>query len=193
MRKATYRSILAQCPVSQVGKLITQVVAEISGAQVKGPSKSSAANMTHELSVLSSLQTVECLLMCRVATIRWDATTEAGHHINEIHLTLSDKSAHTISIDRLPGGRADDYKTHTIRVINDMCQTYSEYSGLDYGHVRGRVLSKIISCLTDRAAVNHATCRLLNAQLGLELLELNCNLHVLDGFANKVIYFYYST
>ena len=27
---------------------------------------------------------------------------------------------------------------------------------------------------------------LLNLHLGLELIEMNCNLHILDGFANKV-------
>ncbi|RUS88175.1 hypothetical protein EGW08_004072 [Elysia chlorotica] len=185
MRKATYHAVLAQCPVAQVGNLIKTVVNDLSEKRVENvPSKSSVARMTHELSVLLSIQTVECLMNSSVATISWDATTELGHHINKIHIRSNLDVMHTISIERLPGGRAEDYCNHTVRAINEMCSAYAEYSGMMYEIVRGQVLSKILSSLTDRAAVNHATSRLLNLHLGLKLIELNCNLHVLDGIAN---------
>ena len=186
VRKATYRALLAQCPVSQVGQLIEGMVSEISGTTIHGPSKSTAARMAHELSVLSSIQTVECLLECDVATISWDATSEAGNHVNEIHISLSNQTMHTLSIDRLPGGTAQDYSNHIIKAVNEIAETYAAFTKTEYAIVRGRILSKIMSSLTDRAAVNHATVRLLNLHLGLELTEMNCNLHVLDGFANKV-------
>ncbi|RUS68654.1 hypothetical protein EGW08_023584 [Elysia chlorotica] len=187
MRKATYHAVLAQCPV---GNLIKTVVNDLPDKRVeKVPSKSSVARMTHELSVLSSIQTVDFLMNSSVVSltlISWDATTELGHHINEIHIRSNLDVTHTISIERLPGGRAEDYCNHTERAINEMCSAYAEYSGMMYEVVRGQVLSKIISSLTHRAAVNHATSRLLNLHLGLELIELNCNLHVLDGIANRV-------
>ena len=187
VRKATYKAILSQCPVAQVGSLLKTVATELSGKQIQNaPSKSTVARMAHELSVLSSIQTVECLLKSNVSTISWDATSEAGHHINEIHIRLDDGTSHTISIERLAGGKAQDYSNHIIRSIDEMCLSYAEYKGLQYIQVRGQVLSKIASTLTDRAIVNHAACRLIKLHLGLELIELNCNLHVLDGFANQV-------
>ena len=182
MKKASYRAILAQ-----VGNLLQTVVGTLTKSTVvKTPSKSTAARMTHELSVLSSIQTVECLLQASVATISWDATTELGHHINEVHIRMADGRTHTISINRLAGGKAEDYSNHGVKAIEEMCQTYADFHGMSFAVVHGIVLSKILSALTDRAVVNHKACQLINLHFGLELIEMNCNMHVLDGFANEV-------
>ena len=62
--------MLAQCLVPQMGSLISGVVGELSGNEVqKAPFKSSAARMTHELRVLSSIQTEDAILQCESATI----------------------------------------------------------------------------------------------------------------------------
>lgn len=99
---------------------------------------------------------------------------------------MNNDVTHTISIERLPGGRAEDYFNHTVCALDEICSTYAEYSGTLYQVVHGKVLSTILGSLTDRAVVNHATCRLLNLHLGLGLIELNCNLHVLGGIADRV-------
>ena len=146
MRKSTYKAILSQCPVAQVGSLLKTVATELSGKQIQNaPSKSTIAQMAHELSVLSSIQTIECLLKSNVSTISWDATSESGHHINEIHIRLDDGTSHTISIKTLAGGKAQDYSNHIIRSIDKMGLSYSEYKGLQYVQVSGQVLSKIAS------------------------------------------------
>jgi len=46
------------------------------------------------------------------------------------------------------------------------------------------IQGKILSTLTDRVAANHATVVLLEGHLGRALLELNCQIHPLDGLAN---------
>ncbi|KAK3744946.1 hypothetical protein RRG08_048342 [Elysia crispata] len=101
------------------------------------------------------------------------------------HIRMADGRTHIISINRLAGGKAEDYSNHEVKVIEEMCQTYADFHGMSFAVVHGIVLSKILSALTDRA-VNHKACQLINLHLGLELIEINCNLHVLDGFANEV-------
>lgn len=46
-------------------------------------------------------------------------------------------------------------------------------------------MQHIKNTLTDRVAVNHCVVQALNADLDIELLELKCNVHPIDGIAKK--------
>ena len=50
--------------------------------------------------------------------------------------------------------------------------------------VKDRILSKIFSCPSDRAAANKPVVEHLRREFNMEPILLNCNLHPLDGFAN---------
>ena len=40
-------------------------------------------------------------------------------------------------------------------------------------------------CLTDRVAVHHCVVEYLKSKLDINLLEFKCNVHPLNGIANK--------
>ena len=46
-------------------------------------------------------------------------------------------------------------------------------------------MQHIKNALTDCVAVNHCVVQALNTDLDIELLELKCNVHPIDGIANK--------
>ena len=48
-----------------------------------------------------------------------------------------------------------------------------------------RPVTKVKSTLSDRAVVNHCVRVQLEQRLNSELLELNCNVHPLDGLASE--------
>ena len=93
MRKASYRAILAQCPVAQVENLLQTVVGILTKlTAVKTPSKFTAARMTHELSVLSSIQTVECLLQASagaIGTDRYPTHSQKRHTVYRVDLRIA--------------------------------------------------------------------------------------------------------
>ncbi len=47
------------------------------------------------------------------------------------------------------------------------------------------IISAITCTLTDRVAANHATVVILQDDFDNDLIELNCNVHPLDGLAHK--------
>jgi hypothetical protein len=46
--------------------------------------------------------------------LAFDATTQGGIHINEVHVTFKDIPALIVDIDQLPGGTALDYADHML-------------------------------------------------------------------------------
>jgi len=139
--------------------------------------------MVYKLCALSFLQAGEILLNSSVATICWDATTLDATHINEIHVSMPDRSL-TLSIARLPGESATDYSNHLMAVIDELANTCAAFKQADPLPLKQNIVSKIRSTMSDRAPVNSAVVRQIRASLETELVELHCNLHPLDGFAN---------
>uniref|UniRef100_A0A2C9KJ42 Uncharacterized protein n=1 Tax=Biomphalaria glabrata TaxID=6526 RepID=A0A2C9KJ42_BIOGL len=148
------------------------------------PVISTVAQMSREMGVIADLQVAEAVLQADGVTLSFDATTIKGNHINEIHFNTKEQSL-TASVLMLPGGRAEDYVQHIMDTLEDLSITYSAFHKCEIQEVRNKMRGKILSTLTDRAAVNSATVNKLNDLLERQLLQLNCHLHPLDGIANE--------
>ena len=69
--------------------------------------------------IISAFHTA-ALLYNNKGTIRWDATTVRGAHMNEVHFSISTEDGpveYLIPIDRVSGGRANDYANKVLRAI----------------------------------------------------------------------------
>ena len=64
-------------------------------------------------------------------------------------------------------------------------ETYAAYNQTDKIQVKHLFVQHIKNTLTDRVAVNHCVVQALNTDLDIELLELKCNVHPIDGIAKK--------
>lgn len=91
-----------------------------------------------------------------------------------------------MSIERLPGGTAEDYKNHISTEIVKLAEIYSQMSSVSIASCHTAIINKIKCCLTDRAPVNHLTVFLLEKEWGTHLIELNCNVHPLEGISNRI-------
>ena len=69
--------------------------------------------------------------------------------------------------------------------INDVALIYADFGNLDLMHVKCTIIKHLKNVLTDRMAVNHCVVEYLKSKLDINLLELKCNVHPLDGIANK--------
>ena len=184
-----YRSLHNKVPFEKIEPQVKSTLQEITGDQVafRMPSKATVSRMVHELNVLAYIQATEALLSTDSATLAWDATTIAGGlHINEIHLHVSKEQTLTLSMTRLPGGRALDYVAHLNDVVDKMSNIYAAFTDQSPVAVKTSIVSHIMSTMSDRVATNQKVVRLLNQLWGVDLVMLHCNLHPLDGFANKV-------
>ncbi|GFO22866.1 hypothetical protein PoB_004937100 [Plakobranchus ocellatus] len=138
--------------------------------------------MAHELVVLSNIQVAETLIDQRNLTLSWDATTLDSVHLNEIHISMPGQAL-CVDIRRLPGGTSTDYLQHISDALFNTASTYARYKGLPEAATALKLQKDISNTLTDQAAVNHATVMKLQNLFDSQLLEMNCNVHVLDGFA----------
>ena len=66
-----------------------------------------------------------------------------------------------------------------------MISIFAKSKNLPFLDVRSTILKHLKNTLTDRDAVNHCVVQHLQLQMDVELLELNCNVHPLDGIAKK--------
>ena len=60
--------------------------------------------------------------------------------------------------------------------------TYATYHNL---HAKSNIIKRLKNTLSDRVAVNHCVVQQLLTAFEIELLELKCNIHSLDGIAKK--------
>ena len=51
--------------------------------------------------------------------------------------------------------------------------------------VKSTIISSLSSSITDRCSVNYCVIEMLKTDLDVDLLELKCNVHPLDGLAHK--------
>ena len=52
-------------------------------------------------------------------TLGFDATTQEGTHITDVHFTTKTKAL-SASVDQLPGGTAEDYANHICVTVNKL-------------------------------------------------------------------------
>ena len=184
-QQVIYKSLDAKVPYRNVANLVEGAVLQLTGIDIgRMPSQSTIARMIFEVSVLCLLQATDALLMSPSATLCWDATSIDGEHINEIHVQTTE-GTYTLSICVLPGGKAADYVTHMSDVIDKMVLVYGTYTEQDHVQLKRKIIGRIHSTLSDRAAVNRAAVRTLKELWNSDLIELHCNLHPLDSFGSK--------
>ena len=141
--------------------------------------------MATEMGVLANMQAAEALYGNEESTVCWDATTLAGKHINEVHVSTKPNEQLTLDISGLAGGRCEDYVDHITSTITDAAQTYSKFHKIDEIEIENKLTQNLTHTLSDRAAVNHCVNQSLGEKLGHELTDLKCNVHPLDGLAHK--------
>ena len=117
--------------------------------------------------------------------LAWDATSLDAEHVNEVHLNFSSDESLVLQVDVLPGGTTTDYTNHICQSFTDITQTYSAYGGDDFVPLHKSVVGKLTSSISDRVVVNHCVNVALETKLGIELHELKCNVHPLDGLASQ--------
>ena len=130
----------------------------------------------------SDLQVGEILYSSENVTLSWDSTTV---DINEVHFSIATipPTSYVMQLGALPGGPCDDYLTHMTNCFDDIAETYAAYNQTDRIQVKHLFVQHIMNTLTDHVAVNHCVVQALNTDLDIELLELKCNVHPIDGIA----------
>lgn len=137
-----------------------------------------------ELGFLSDVKTFLAVQSTENCTLVFDYTTQDGKHVKCVLLTTP-SSSHLVSLGRLPGGTAMDYKQHISDCINNLAKVGSTSTGISVDAILKLILLKIKCCLTDQAPVNHSTVSLLEKEWQINLVELHCNLHPLEAVTTK--------
>ena len=187
-RKAAYHCLNNQVPIETTSRVISSIVSELADVTLDFlPDKKTISQFAYELGIISDIQVGEVLVNNDNLTLAWDATSLDAQHVNEVHIHTSPSlsSGYVLQVSNLPGGTTEDYTEQIKNSISDVVQTYALFNGEDELVVKGKVLSHIKNTLTDRVAVNHCVVQKLQDDLNIELLELKCNVHPLDGIAHK--------
>ena len=186
MRVLVYECLVANVPTGQIPGLI-DTFARGFNIKLKGvPGRSTVENMVVELGLISDFQVAAFLYNSRNVTIAFDATTQDGTHVNEIHATTKERCL-VMSLEELVGGTAQDYANHIIQSVEHLAQTLCTFrvEEQSISAVNKTLQSHITCSMTDRAAANHAAIRIVNEAFKTTLLEVNCHLHPLDTIATK--------
>ncbi|KAG1681796.1 hypothetical protein GQR58_011602 [Nymphon striatum] len=187
-RKAAYLCLFSQVPVETVSEVMNSVVKELTNGQLDCNSdKSTVIQFSYELGVLSDIQGAQLMIDNDNLTLAWDATSLDANHINEVHVYTPGKppKGHVLQISSLPGGTTDDYNEHLTNSNRDFVDSYSLLNKTDYLETLKTVQSQLKNNLSDRVAVNHCVVEKLKSTMDIELLELKCNVHPLDGMASN--------
>ena len=107
--------------------------------------------------------------------------------MNEVHIHFQDEAPGGLSlqISTMPGGTTDDYYEHITTTVCDVVTTFAGYKREDIHNLETGVFHHIKNTISDRAAVNHCVVQNLEEDMNMELLELKCNVHPLDGITHK--------
>eukprot|EP00112_Aurelia_sp_Birch-Aquarium-sp1_P019970 Seg5042.2 transcript_id=Seg5042.2/GoldUCD/mRNA.D3Y31 product="hypothetical protein" protein_id=Seg5042.2/GoldUCD/D3Y31 len=185
IRKCIYYCLQSQVPTDQVSNVIAYIVKEMTGMELSlTPSKSCASRIAREMGIIADMQGADTILTSKNSTLSWDGTSLKGVHLNEVHVTTEDKSV-VLGISSLPGGTTEDYTKDILNTVNDLMGNYSNKKGLEKEETTKQAKGSISNTLTDRVAVNHCVVKELEKDFGKNLNELNCNVHPIDGLANK--------
>ena len=102
------------------------------------PSEKSVRNYFAEFAIISAMQTAELLYNNSKVTLGWDATTVKGKHLNEVHFSIVTPEGpvqYLVTIDRVPGARAEDYNTQILRALEKSATLYGSFKNLDPSEV----------------------------------------------------------
>lgn len=185
IRKCIYHCLQRQVPVEHAGDVISFIVREMTGRELLDvPSRSSIVRMGREMGVIADLQGAETLLSNANNTLSWDGTSLKGKHLNEIHVCTGKENI-VLGVSNLAGGNTKDYTDDIVNTVDNLMSDYGTYRLLDKTETISKGKENISCTLTDRVRVNHCVVRELEKDFGKGLVELNCNVHPLDGMANK--------
>ena len=106
---------------------------------------------------------------------------------SEVHISIPSipPTSYGLRLSPLPGGTTEDYASHIHGCLDSIVKTYASYLNLDHIYAKSTVIHNLKNILSDRVAVNHCVLQSLQSALDIELLELKCNVHPLDGIAKK--------
>ena len=185
-RKTIYQSLVSGTPIAKTADLIKYTVKTMTGREVSDlPTAGHISKMTKELQSINNIVVGQKLLESKDATLAWDATTESADHFNELHVTFQDKTVMTLNIRTTAGSSADDYLEHTNHTFNCIASSLATLTD-DFAHrLKTRLTDAISNTMSDRVNTNKKLHRLLQEQIGRDLLQLHCNLHPLDAMASQ--------
>ncbi len=184
MRMFVYDSVLENVPATNIPHLIKAFGRRMGFDIETVPTRSTDEMMVREMGAISDYEVGEFLTNNDSLTLGFDATTQEGIHVNEIHVT-SQKHCLVISLDRLAGGTAEDYALHIDELIHRGVDIYAKFNNADFNNVRNNVIRNIKNTLTDRVFANHAAISKLEESWSTSFNELNCHLHSLESMASK--------
>ena len=161
VRKCIYFCLISHVPVEAAGKVITYVAESQGKVKLYVPHPSTISRCGYE----------------------WDATTYKGKHINQIVVSSKDRFM-TLTTDLLPGGTSEDYADHLVNSLESIVRIYASFLEMHYLSLLSSIVCTFQCTTTDRASVNHCTAARLMNMLNINLLELNCQLHLLETFAS---------
>ena len=81
---------------------------------------------TQELGSISDLQAAEEIMANKNTTLRFDATTEEGRHVNSIQVT-TENNCYSVEVDKLPGETAQDYSSHICDSIENPANAHAYF------------------------------------------------------------------
>ena len=180
-----------QVPVETTCHVICSVVKEMSAAAVKClPNQTTVSQFAYELGVISDLQVGEVLVKHSNLTLAWDATSLDTQRVNAVHVTapMVTPTGYVLQVSVLPRGTTDDYSSHLQQAINDVCQTYSLYHHLPEAAVVSLVVHHLTCTMSNKVALNHCLVEKMQSDFDVQLLELQCNVHPLEGISKKCYY-----
>ena len=187
-RKAIYYCLEHHVPITRICPVIEVVLDQMAGLKITAlPETCTVSYLAYELGVLSDLQVGEIMNNGKDITLSWDSTTINGEHINEIHISVSTvpPKSYVLSLRSIAGGTTEDYVSHICDAINSIITTYATYHRVDYLLAKSSIIKNLKNTLSDIVAVNHCEVQQLKTAFEIELLELKCNIHPLDGIAKK--------
>ncbi|KAI0225566.1 hypothetical protein LSAT2_023674 [Lamellibrachia satsuma] len=101
--------------------------------------------MTRELDATADLTAAEVAMTTSDLTIRFDAATQEGVHINSVHFTTKEE-CEVIAVDKLAGGTAGDYCEHVCGAVDHLAATYADFHENNF---RSQIISNISNTMGD--------------------------------------------
>nr|XP_047125864.1 uncharacterized protein LOC124807709 [Hydra vulgaris] len=175
--------LLCNVPTSNIPFLVDKIGQYFSVIFSHIAYRSTIEQMACEHGSIADLQAAEWIISNTHLTHGFDATTQEGVYVKNIHLTLNDK-CQVIAVDQLPGGKAVNYANHICNKV-DHADLVLNFHLKPFEECCCMVISNISSTMWNRVSVNQFTIRKVGETWGKSLNELNCRLHPLDTIATS--------
>ena len=187
-RMLVFDYITLHVPTASIPLVLEQSLLRLEKKSENIPNRTTVELMARELGSIADYQCAEKLIEHKHVTIGFDATTQEGCHVNEIHFTF-EKDCVVAAVDELAGGTAADYSEHILGTVENLIDTYCYFNDLDEEdrtRTKKKMIGNISNSLSDRCAANRAALRIVCSEWNISLNELNCHLHPLDSIASAV-------